>query len=168
MKYVKWAAMAPMMLAVTIASVIFAPVIALPFFYEERDGLQSNSTQYGRGLYLKHWLSWFQTPDNDAFGDNGWKVEHWQWRYKLPTQSLVEYAGRVGWLMRNPGYGFGCRVVSAPAVGTDDGEYAQTGDLWQLTKWGGKLNIGWNIRGAFGGPTRQHVASYALSIRLKV
>lgn len=55
--------------------------------------------------WLPDWLWWFQTPDNPLDGDAGWKNEHWQWRYDLPTW-LATYIGRVGWLLRNPAYGF--------------------------------------------------------------
>ena len=55
---------------------------------------------------------WMATPDNSLDGDNGWKTEHWQWRYSLPAP-LATYVGGVGWLWRNPAYGFAHDVLGA-------------------------------------------------------
>ena len=54
---------------------------------------------------LPKWLSWFGQPDNTLKGDYGWRTEHWQFRYDLPTW-LRNYVGRVGWLYRNNMQGF--------------------------------------------------------------
>lgn len=165
MPYLKWALMAPVMLLVTVLTLPLAFV--LPFFAQRRPGTLDNSTRYGFGWFLPGWLSWFQTPDNDLDGDQGWREEHWQWRFRLPAV-LATYVGRVGWLWRNPGYGFGWEWVDAPVTGIADAPFVRIDDLWQLTVWGGRLNIGWNIRGALSGQRRMHIASYALSIRFKV
>lgn len=165
MPFVKWALMAPVMLLVTVLTLPLAFV--LPFFVVNRAGSLDNSTRYGFGWYLPDWLSWFQTPDNDIDGDQGWREEHWQWRFRLPAV-LATYVGRVGWLWRNPGYGFGWEWVDAPVTGVVDAPFVRIDNLWQLTLWGGRLNIGWNIRGALSGPRRMHIASFALSIRFTV
>lgn len=67
----------------TITTVIFAPIIALFV----RDG------------YLPKWLSWFQTPDNPAIGDQMFHDQQMSW-----TKS--EYLYAVFWFWRNPAYGY--------------------------------------------------------------
>ena len=66
MTYLKWLLMVPVSLLVTVACVLFAPVIVL------------FASPMG---WLPNWLWWFQTPDNSLDGDEGWKKEHWQWRF---------------------------------------------------------------------------------------
>lgn len=90
---------------------------------------------------------WMETPDNSLDGDNGWKTEHWQWRYSLPDP-LANYVGRVGWLWRNPAYAFALDVLGAPiplgAVATITGDiktsdnpghaghlFIRVGDYWE-------------------------------------
>ena len=97
--YLKWLVMVPVMLLVS--ALTFPLAFVLPFFTQYREGRLDNNTKKGMGWYLISWLSWFQTPDNSLYGDDGWKYEHWQWRYKLPTW-LATYVGEFGWLLRNP------------------------------------------------------------------
>lgn len=92
-----WLVYVPVSLFATILSYFLAPILV---FFCNSDG------------YLPKWLWWFQTPDNPLDGDGGWKREHWQWRFKLPTP-LATYVGRVGWLWRNPTYGFSINVLGA-------------------------------------------------------
>lgn len=99
----KWLVLAIASLAMTIANLFLAPVIAL---FVGADG------------WLPKWLSWFQTPDNPVDGDTGWRTEHWLWRYRLPIPLSI-YVGRVGWLWRNPVYGFAINVLGARTVRTD-------------------------------------------------
>lgn len=170
--YLKWALMVPVSLIVTIIGMLIAPL--LPFF--AKDG------------WLPNWLWWWQTPDNSLYGDEGWKHEHWLWRYKLPD-FLSAYIGQVGWLWRNPGYGFGC-------VNLEDFEHfleanysgnAQVNDdplvegyclvharnLFQLV-WCKKITstkclyfvFGWNIKGLIGSEQKTHIATYAFSPRV--
>ncbi|PRE30149.1 hypothetical protein C6Q35_28310 [Burkholderia multivorans] len=120
---------------------------------------------------LPVWLSWFQTPDNPLDGDSGWKTVHWQWRFRLP-RPIARYVGRVGWLWRNPSYGFDVNVLGfAAAAGTElirRGTSPLSGDLvtgwyfatavtpdgrraWQLYAvkvWGrraSRVNLGWKL-----------------------
>jgi hypothetical protein len=191
MNFLKWLAQVPVMILVTLATYILAPV--LPLLAHERDGFLDNNTRYGRGAYLPTWLSWFQTPDNSLDGDEGWRTEHAQWRFKLP-QGLAVYVGRIGWLWRNPGYGFGLvaiwgidcfDAIERGDRGVSDSPlregsyYIATSKYWQLryvkrltaTKCL-YLNLGWNIQGALleakehDDPTFCKVCSFAFSPRL--
>lgn len=128
------------------------------------------------GDWLPYYLWWFQTPDNSLEGDNGWKTEHAQWRFKLPSL-LAKYIGRVGWLMRNPAYGLewdgplkavidphakvsylgNCKVQNSPAgvegfcftlVENPDGSW-----YWHYyyvkkinEKWCWNINLGWKLK----------------------
>ena len=66
MIYLKWALLIAPSLFMAVVGRLLAPV--LPFFVQE-DG------------YLPSWLSWFQTPDNPADGDEAGHV--------LPTGRVV-------------------------------------------------------------------------------
>jgi len=111
MIYIKWLLLLPVMLVVT--AITFPLAFILPFFAEQKEGLLDNGTKTGIGSRLPNWLNWFQTPDNSLEGDDGWRCEHWQWRFKLP-KPLSNYVGQVGWLWRNPGYGVGRIILNAP------------------------------------------------------
>lgn len=174
MKYIKWLFMVPVMLAVTIITLPLAPILAL--LVEEREGKLDNNTKTGTGFYLYSWLSWFQTPDNSIDGDQGWREEHWQWRYKLPV-ALATYVGRIGWLWRNPGYGYGwitvtnkdLKIISyeTDSIFIDLGDYFQ----YRITKQLGSkqlyCNFGWNIKGLAENPEiKTEVCTFAFSVRL--
>lgn len=94
----KWMALVPVDLLTTVLGRFIAP-FAVPF--ASKDG------------WFPWWLKWLGTYDNSLEGDNGWKTEHWQWRYKLPDW-LARYVGRVGFLWRNNMYGFDIDVLGAP------------------------------------------------------
>lgn len=185
MIYLKWALFAPFSIVATILCVLFAPIIAL--YATMQDGLINNGNDFGLGPRLPSWLSWFQTPDNSLDGDNGWKTEHWQWRFSLPA-FLCAYVGRVGWLWRNPGYGFGVvRFNSAvPVTATYAGNQSvndspgiegyclvNAGGLFQLV-WIKRItankciyvNIGWNIKGLINEPRNIYIATFAFSPRI--
>lgn len=186
MIYLKWLVMVPVMVIVT--TLTFPLAFVLPFFAQYREGWHDNGNIYGYGYYLPNWLSWFQTPDNSLDGDYGWQHEHWQWRFKLPPR-ISTYVGRLGWLWRNPGYGFGVvRFNSAvPVVATYTGNAAvndspgvegwclvHAGGLFQLV-WvkrigsGSKCiyaNLGWNIKGLINEPRNKYLATFALSPRI--
>lgn len=184
MNYLKWLCLVPVMILVTLATYILAPV--LPLFAIERSGRLDNNTRFGRGAFLPDWLAWFQTPDNSLDGDEGWRTEHAQWRFKLP-QWLAVYIGRVGWLWRNPGYGFGLVEVwayeSRSFVAAGDSSvsdsplregrfYIATSRYWQL-RYVKRLtatkclyvNLGWNISGALLSG-QSETCSFAFSPRL--
>lgn len=185
MKYLKWNLMVPLMCIITVLT--FPLAFVLPAFAQYRQGNQGNNTQYGWGWYLPTWLNWFQTPDNDLDGDYGWKTEHWQWRFKLPAH-ISTYVGRIGWLWRNPGYGFGVvRLDSAvPLLATYTGDQSvndspgvegyclvQCDKLFQLV-WVKRIsdtkciycNLGWNIKGLIGDSRHTYTATFAFSPRV--
>lgn len=109
--FLKWALLLPLSIIKTIAGRFTAPFVVL---FADADG------------WLPSWLSWFQTPDNSLDGDNGWKNEHMQWRFKFPLD-IAMYLGRVGWLVRNNMYGFDIQVLGAKCLETD--QLATVGDL---------------------------------------
>ena len=87
-----------------IINAVFSPVICL---FLTEDG------------YLPSWLSWFQTPDNPAIGDDMFHRKEMSW-----TKSHYLYG--IFWAIRNPAYGFAdtCGfLVKGPAttssVGTE-------------------------------------------------
>lgn len=182
--YLKWLCLLPVMLVVTAAT--FPLAFILPFFATMQDGLINNGTDFGLGPRLPKWLNLFQTPDNSLEGDEGWRTEHWQWRFKLPT-ALAIYVGRIGWLWRNPGYGVGRVVMTGgPITATYTGNkdvndsplsegyiFVKSQDLFQFT-WCKKITatkclyfvFGWNIKGLIGGNEKKHIATYAFSPRI--
>lgn len=101
--YLKWALLVPANYFMAIAGRIVSPFV-VPF--ASVDG------------WLPGWLSWFQTPDNSLDGDEGWKFEHMQWRFRFP-QIISTYLGRVGWLWRNNLYGYSINVMGATVLSTD-------------------------------------------------
>lgn len=181
MKFIKWALQVPLMLLLVVATYILAPVLVL--LGETRDGYSDNNTTRTSGVYLPDWLSLFQMPDNSLDGDEGWRTEHWQWRFKLPT-ILAVYVGRVGWLWRNPGYGFGLITIDGDSY-TERGNrkvsdspfepgcyYIATDKYWQFkyikqvteTKCF-YMNLGWNIQGALLEPKGKQTCTFAFSPR---
>lgn len=168
MIYLKWLLMIPVSLAVTLLT--FPLAFVLPFF--ATDG------------WLPKWLFWFQTPDNSLNGDNGWKNEHWQWRFKLP-KLLAIYIGQIGWLWRNPGYGYGL-VKLENATATYSGNklvndcpgvagwcFVKSAGLFQFV-WVFKIssakciycNFGWNVKGLIDSKEEIHLATFAFSPRI--
>lgn len=181
MMYIKWLLMVPVMILVT--ALTFPLAFVLPLFATQQEGLLNNSNAYGLGPRLPKWLSWFQTPDNSLEGDEGWKTEHWQWRYKLP-KPLCAYVGMLGWLWRNPGYGYGVEHISATATYTGNSAVndspgvegyclVKAADLFQLV-WIKRIsankcfyfNLGWNIKGLLNNPRDNYTATFAFSPRI--
>ena len=186
MMYLKWLLLLPVMLVVTVAT--FPLAFILPLFAEQREGLLDNGTKSGIGYYLPKWLSIFQTPDNSLDGDEGWRTEHAQWRFKLPNW-LATYVGRVGWLWRNPGYGVGCVILEdfehnleATYAGNPQVNdsplvegycFVKDRNLFQFV-WCKKISatkclyfvFGWNIKGLIGSHETKHIATYAFSPRI--
>ena len=98
MIYLKWALLIAPSLFMAVVGRLLAPV--LPFFVQE-DG------------YLPQWLSWFQTPDNPADGDEA----HWE---RHPgTGAWDTYCRRVAWFWRNVAYGFDIDVLGVEVRSTD-------------------------------------------------
>lgn len=186
--YIKYAFMAVFSLLLTVAALILAPI--LPLFIKHVEGPLDNGTRYGIGPRLPQWMSWLMTPDNSLEGDYGWKVQHWQWRFKLPAL-LATYAGYVGWLWRNPAYAFGMQYINGYAtplrVSGDntigDNATAKEGsllvttpDLFQyvyVKRIGSTnkclyVNLGWNIRALIDANNRSdhYRATFVFSPRI--
>jgi hypothetical protein len=85
---------------------IFAYLITpvLPLFAVKRMGWTDNHSYQSVEWRLPLWMSWFDTPDNCLYGDNGWYASH-----------KAGYFSAVGWLYRNSLYGFKWSVLAAPA-----------------------------------------------------
>lgn len=187
MIYVKYAFLAVISLLLTAIAFVIAPV--LPVFAYPQEGPLSNATEYGIGRRLPSWMSWFMTPDNSLEGDNGWKTEHWQWRFKLPT-ILSRYVGEVGWLWRNPAYSFGMKYIDGtiPVEVSGDNSIkdnngakegwvlAKTEDLFQyvyIKQIGSSnrciyVNLGWSIRALVDSNNRKNPyrATFVFSPRI--
>lgn len=154
MIYVRYAFMVPISLVLTLIAMIIAPV--LPLFAYTQYGPIDNGGGYGPGPRLPKWLNWFQTPDNNLWGDSTFQHIHGQ-----------SYWSQVLWLWRNPAYSYGIQYIDGytPAVWSGDREIkdndnAKAGHL--LVKAGGlfqfvfiapigfsrcfMVNLGWNIR----------------------
>lgn len=89
MTYIRYLTLVILGLVVTLLNVLLSPV--LPFFI--RDG------------YLPRYLSWFQTHDAPAYGDEAYhnrELRGWQW---LP-RPLFLYCAAAMWACRNAGYGY--------------------------------------------------------------
>lgn len=87
--------MLPASWGMMVLAYILAPV--LPLFASQRRGWVNNHEKQVVGPRLPEWLSWFDTPDNDLFGDDGHAERH---------AGRSEYYQMVTWLWRNPAYGF--------------------------------------------------------------
>ena len=160
MIYIKYIFLVPVSLLITLVGVLLAPI--LPLFSNQVYGWQDNHSKQGFGPRLFNWLSWFQTPDNDLYGD-------------ATFQSLnpPSYWSMVKWLWRNPAYAFALRYLNAPyftQVSGDktikDNDNAKEG--WCLVHANGLfqlvyvkrifsssrciyINVGWNIRALVDG-----------------
>jgi hypothetical protein len=119
--FLRWSALVPVSLGFTVLAWALAPILPL---FASSDG------------WLPRWLWWFQTPDNSLDGDGGWKREHCQWRYGFPGP-LRAYVGRVGWLLRNPGYGFEWDGPLCARI-MPDAQVKFSGDPWVQNRPNGK------------------------------
>ena len=76
-----WLCTLPVVLAMELVAVLLAPVLPL----------------FAKNGWLPDWLDWFQTPDNNLYGDDAHQA---RWLNKSA------YAQQVMWLLRNRAYGF--------------------------------------------------------------
>ena len=135
MIYLKWALLIAPSLFMAVVGRILAPV--LPFFVQA-DG------------YLPLWLSWFQTPDNPADGDEA----HWE---RHPgTGAWDTYKRRTAWFWRNVCYGFDIDILGVEVRSTDtlvfEGDRdvgakpPRSGWQWKQVKRDGKT-VAWQLYG---------------------
>lgn len=118
----------------------------LPIFAQPEIGLCDNGTVERLEPRLPWWLSWFQTPDNSLYGDIGYRTEH---RVKYNCQGC--YLSMIGWLFRNPAYGFSWSILAASPINTTittygnpkitDGEHGISG--WMLSVTDGAFRFRW-------------------------
>lgn len=132
---IRWFAFLVASIAFNTAAILLAPL--LPLLASPRLGPADNGNAFLVEPRLPGWLSWFMTPDNSLWGDNGHK-ERWS--------NAGSYAQTVAWLWRNPAYGFELDVLGA-RLRSGDMVYSQ-GDPWIKNRNGGRA--GW-LRVSVGG-----------------
>lgn len=175
--YIRYALMVPVSLVLSLIAMIIAPI--LPLFARIKDGPIDNNAAYGPGPWLPKWLWWFQTPDNNLWGD-----------HTFQTLNGQSYWSQVKWLWRNPAYAYGVQYIDglSPAIWSGDREIkdndnAKAGHL--IVKAAGlfqyvlivpigfsrcfMVNLGWNIRGLVDpkfAPPRRYEATFVFSPRI--
>lgn len=153
-------------------------------FASLQNGPANNNHYSSVGPRLPRWLSWFQTPDNSLYGDNGWKYEHC-------INYWGCYLGMVGWLLRNPANNFRINILGAkvkygdpvkvwgnPETSDDAGGFTPgwvfitVGSYWCLyavIPWLSArymdIEFGWALRGYIGKPmapeNKTHIYSFS-------
>lgn len=150
MKILRWLAYLLPDIAMSLAAFVVVPV----------------AVYFRNGNRLPRWARWFETEDNDIWGDDGhyarWANVHGYWK-------------AVAWLWRNRAYYFGSRVIGAKTIGPVEvrGNPAVSNrpyvpgwclrttpeGYWQLyviKGWGRnrlvRLNLGWKLWGSFSHP----------------
>ena len=155
MIYLIYILLVPINLIITLIAVILAPV--LPLLSSPQWGWCDNHSYENFGPRLPKWLNWFQTPDNDLYGD-----------FTFQAINGRKYWSEVKWLWRNPAYSFALKYLNAPYATSvygdktiKDNDNAKSG--WLFVYANGLFqftlvvsigfsrcfycNIGWNIRG---------------------
>ena len=156
MIYLLYLVLVPVSLLITLIAVILAPV--LPLFGVHKDWWLDNHSKFGMGFVLPSWLNWFNTPDNDLYGDATFQ-----------QINGISYWSMVKWLWRNPAYSFALRYLNSPYETTvygdktiKDNDNAKAG--WCFVRANGLfqfryikriantnrcilVNLGWNIMG---------------------
>jgi len=155
MIYILYLILVPISLLITLVAIILAPI--LPLFAKDRMGPADNGSKQEIGPWLPTWLNWFQTPDNNLYGDA-----------TFISINGKSYWSEVKWLWRNPAYSFALRYLNNPyytKVRGDktikDNDNAKAG--WLFVTANGLFqfalvypigfsrciycNFGWNIRG---------------------
>lgn len=89
MMYVRYIALVLLGIVVTILNVLLSPI--LPLFIRA-------------GQYPK-WLSWFQTADAPAWGDEAFHKREMAWANWMLNWMFL-YISAIFWACRNPGYGY--------------------------------------------------------------
>jgi hypothetical protein len=190
----KWFALLIPWAVFNIIAYLGAPILAL--FAVDRLGPIDNNNGTDIEPRLPLWLAWFDSYDNSLLGDGAWKrmeAGHWEWRANY-SGWLQQYLGRVGWLLRNPAYGFERAILAAKIkptdivdvfgdpciqdkpVGREGSCYTEVGDYWAfdfVRRIGDtrciKINLGWKLKTYAEDPTRvatQSIAQYVVSPRL--
>jgi hypothetical protein len=130
----------------------------MPLFGVHKDWWLDNHSKFGMGFVLPNWLHWFNTPDNDLYGDATFQ--------KL---NGISYWSMVKWLWRNPAYSFAIKYLNLPYKTTVYGDktikdndnakagycFVRANGLFQFryikriatTNLCILVNFGWNIMG---------------------
>lgn len=93
----------PLWLLMELLGKILWPI--LPVFATDRLGPTNNDNEHGIEPRLPTWLSWFDTPDNSLWGDDGWRTIHC-------PKDWHTYKGMALWLLRNSSVGFSRTVLA--------------------------------------------------------
>jgi hypothetical protein len=156
MIYLIYLLLVPISLLITLVAVILAPV--MPLFAVQKLWWCDNHSYEAVGPVLPSWLNWFNTPDNDLYGD-------------ATIQSIngINYWAKVKWLWRNPAYSFALKYLNEPYETTVYGDktikdndnakagycFVRANGLFQFryikriasTNRCILVNLGWNIMG---------------------
>jgi len=192
----KWISLLPVWAIGNFLAMLLAPLVAC--FYVLEDGPIDNNNGTGVEPRVLDCFSWFRTPDNSLLGDGAWKrmePDHWDWRAKfIAYPKFQAYLGRLGWLWRNPAYGFELSVLSAKLDSNAEVDFegspfiqdkpnglagkcvVNIGPYWNynsVTRIGDrciKLNFGWKLKTYAEDPSRlkeDPIAQYSVGIGLK-
>lgn len=173
MIYFIYALLVPFELLFTLVALILSPL--LPLFASNAYGYLDNASSTGFGPRLPTWLGWFQTWDNDLWGDSTFQ-----------SINGTSYLSMVKWLIRNPLPCFAEKlVISKDCVITGnnnvtDGNPGVAGSV--LVKSNGLfqwvwikqitsskciyINLGWNIRALTRDATVPFHATFSFSPRI--
>ena len=156
MIYFIYVVLVPISLVLSLIALITAPI--MPLLSTPQWGWCDNHSYENFGPRLPKWLNWFQTPDNDLYGDATFQAINGR-----------SYWSEVKWLWRNPCYSFALRYLNEPyetSVKGDktikDNDNAKAG--WCFVRANGLfqfryikriattnrcilVNFGWNIMG---------------------
>lgn len=176
MIYLTYLVLVPISLVLTLIALITAPI--MPLLSTPQWGWCDNHSYENFGPRLPKWLNWFQTPDNDLFGDATFQAINGR-----------SYWSEVKWLWRNPAYSFALKYINTIEnrprfTGNDNIKdndnavagwcFVQCAGLFQFT-WVQPIGFsrciycvfGWNIRGTLHQPTTEsYQATFAFSPRI--
>lgn len=170
----------PLWLLFEVLGAILWPI--LPLFFVDRLGPIDNNNRYAVEPRLPKWLSWFDTPDNSLWGDDGWRAIH--------CPDWESYWGMAKWLRRNRSVGFsrsvlaryvyrqGIKYEGDPYISVDRGQYGVFKAKCRFGAWQYKrafpmfnksigLNFGWNIDPMVKDLSEVELCHYKLSIKIK-
>ena len=89
-------------LFVSAMNIFLAPIVVL---FADKSG------------WLPKWLWWFQTPGDSLYGSTGWQTKD-RW-FLVEDTKWKQWLNKVGWLYRNPIYGFAIDVLGIQGEETD-------------------------------------------------
>ena len=126
---IKWLALYPLSLLVSVVFRLLAPLVAIPVVRELRADTMKRFNEQKLSWprdYLLPCFKWFATHDNAAdewwygmYGDGFWLKLVREWTQEDYDGSwFIRYFCRVAWLWRNSGYGFSQSVLGIDASNT--------------------------------------------------